>query len=312
MIKEAELKRLSTVIYERADAIFLSLAFIVVMMMVMMTFMMVVVFLIMILVCMMMLVLILLLVVILVVMLELSYPSGRGSNLVEIEHACVHNLIEVNITIVALQNLSLGLEGTDNLTDTTQFFGSHLCSLVEQDNVAELYLLDYEVLDVLFVDIVSHKIVAAAKLIAHTQRIDNRHDTIKHRGSSFRITGIQLRDGANGLSNGSRLTDTACLDNNIVETMHGNDIVQLLDEIHLQGAADATVLKSHKAIVALTNDAALLNQIGIDVNLTNIIYNNSKLDTFPIGKYTVEKCSLTAAQITREQQNGSIYLIHIL
>jgi hypothetical protein len=92
--------------------------------------------------------------------------------------------------------------------------------------------------------------------------------------------------------------------------MHGYDIVQLLDEIHLQGAADATILESHKAIVALANDAALLNQISIDVNLTNIIYNNSKLNAFPIGKNTIEKCSLTAAQVTREQQNGSIYLIH--
>ena len=89
-----------------------------------------------------------------------------------------------------------------------------------------------------------------------------------------------------------------------------NDVAQLLHKVHLQGATDATVLKRNQAVVAFTHDTTLLNQVGINVDLTYIVDDNGKLDAFLVGKNTVKESCFTAAQITSEQKYRCFFVFH--
>ena len=54
---------------------------------------------------------------------DLIDPGGRGGHFIEIEHAGVEQALEVDVAVVALDNLGLGLNGTDNLADTAELVG---------------------------------------------------------------------------------------------------------------------------------------------------------------------------------------------
>ena len=64
------------------------------------------------------------------------------------------------------------------MLDALQFVGFHFGSLVEQNHVAELNLLDDEVDNVLFVDVFLHEVVAHGKLIFHAQGIHHGHNVV--------------------------------------------------------------------------------------------------------------------------------------
>ena len=87
---------------------------------------------------------------------------------------------------------------------------------------------------------------------------------------------------ANGLRDRSRLAYTAGFYNNIVKTLLAGDVTQLLYEIHLQRAADTTILQRHQTLVLLPYHAAFLYQIGIDIHFAYIINNHSKTNTTAI------------------------------
>ena len=55
----------------------------------------------------------------------------------------VDNLVEIYIAVVALEDFSLWLDGTNDLLEFLQFLRLYLGSLVEQDDVAELNLLHH-------------------------------------------------------------------------------------------------------------------------------------------------------------------------
>ena len=94
-------------------------------------------------------------IVILVVMFAFHRfnPCSGGCHFVKVEHARVQNLVEVHVAVVTFDDICLGLDGADNLFDACQLLGFHFGSLVEQDDVAELDLLDDQVFDVLFSDV---------------------------------------------------------------------------------------------------------------------------------------------------------------
>lgn len=88
------------------------------------------------------------------------------------------NLVQVHVGIIAFDDFGTGLQGADNLLDAFQLFGLHFISLVQQDNVAELNLLDDEVFDVLFVDALACQVVAAGELALQAQGIHHGGDTV--------------------------------------------------------------------------------------------------------------------------------------
>ena len=76
--------------------------------------------------------------------LYLLYPSGGSSHRVPVKLVCIDNLVKVYVTKVALENFRLGLECAYDVFELVQFGRLHLCGFVEQDDVAEFYLLDNE------------------------------------------------------------------------------------------------------------------------------------------------------------------------
>ena len=54
--------------------------------------------------------------------------------------------------------------------------------------------------------------------------------------------------------------------------------MHLLDQVGPQRAADASILERHQALVFLAYYASLLDQVGIDVHLANVVDDHSELD----------------------------------
>ena len=146
-----------------------------------------------------------------------------------------------------------------------------------------------------------HQIVATAKLITHTQRIDHGHDAIEACQSVFKIFLAHLWNRADGLSDRFGFANAACLNRDVVELIHASDVVKLLDEVHFQRAADATILESYKTIVFFAYHASLFNQVGINVHFANIVYNHGKLNATVVVQNSVEKSGLATAKIACNQ-----------
>ena len=77
---------------------------------------------------------------------------------------CVEQFLQRHVGVVAFDDFGRGLQGAYDLLDTSQFLWGHFGRLVQQDDVAELYLPDDEVLDVFLVQPFSGEAVAAGKL----------------------------------------------------------------------------------------------------------------------------------------------------
>ena len=242
-----------------------------------------------------MLIMLIMLLMLLMRFLQLFYPCCRCGHLVKNKLMGVEQTLEVYVSIVARDNLCFRLDSANDLAHMQQFVSTHLRCFVQQDGVTKLYLLNDEVLNVLIINIFLCESIAALKLVAHAKGVNNRHDTVETRHAVFYILRTERRERADGLCYRCRLTDAARLDNDIIETFHGNDIVKLLHKIHLQCAADTSVLQSHKAIVLLVHDATLLNEVCIDINLSYVVHNDGKLNAFLVCENAVEQCCLAAA-----------------
>jgi hypothetical protein len=249
-----------------------------------------------------MLILVFFLVVIVVVAFYLIDPSGRGGHFVEVECIGVQNAIEVDVAVVAIDDFGFGLYGVDDFADAAQLSRFHFGGFVEQDDVAEFYLLYDKVLYVVLSQAGAKEVFAAAELVLHTQRVDDGDDAIHYRDSVANVFRSHCGDGADGLSDGLRLAYAAGLDDNVVEAVLAGYVAQLLHEVHLQCAADATVLKCYKAVVFFVNDAAFLYEVGIDVHLAYVVdYYGETYASF-VAKNAVEKCCFAAAKIAGQQQ----------
>ncbi len=81
----------------------------------------------------------------------------------------------------------------------------------------------------------------------------------------------------------------------MVEPVLRNDVAELLHEVHLQCAADATVLQRNETVVAFAHDAALLYECRVDVHFAYVIYYDGESDTFSVAQNTVEQRCLSAS-----------------
>lgn len=221
-------------------------------------------------------------------LLHFSHPCGRSHHTVEVEHIGVENLSELHVTIVTLYYLSFWLESADYLLHSSEFFWRNLISLVEQDDVAELNLLYYEILYVILLNVLTEEIETATKLILHAESINHGHNAIESRHTVLAVFLFHHRDGADGLCYRCRFADAACLNDDIVKLLHGGDVCKLLNEIHLQCAADTSVLQCHEGVVLLIHDATLLYEVGINVHLAYVVHDNGELYPALVGEYAVE------------------------
>ena len=195
----------------------------------------------------------------------------------------------------------MGLQCVQDLAYASQFLFADFAGLVKEYDVAELYLLDNEVGDVVFGKCLACKVQAAVKLVLKPDCIHDGADAVE-----FDVLAVggcvgELPVAAYGLGNGCRLADAACLDYDVVEAACLVYVLELLDEVHLQVAADTAVLQCYQRVVLLVDDAALLYEIGIDVDLAYIVYDNSEFYSLVIVEYAVEQGCLSAAQIACDE-----------
>ena len=250
--------------------------------------MMVVIMIVMVMLVMMLIFVMVVVVVIMVVKLFSLYglnPSCRGGHLIKVEGAGVDKGIEV--AEVARHNVGVRLYLVQDGGDACQLVRGNHRSLVQQYLITELNLLYHEAGQVVFANILAHKVVALSKLVAQAQCVAHRHNGVELSHALDGKVRIHLWIHANGLCNGGGLANAAGLNHNIVETLLRHQVAELLHEVHLQGAANASVLQGHKAVVAFAHNASLLNKVGIDVYLANVVYNHGKAYAFLVSQYTV-------------------------
>ena len=230
--------------------------------------------------------------------LHLLNPCGGSGNAHKVELARVENLVQIHVAVVALDDVGLRLKRAYNLFDALELLRLHLCSLVQQHDIAELNLLNHKVLDVLIVDVGSQQVVARTEFVLHAQGVNHCHDTVEHRVAVLHVFLTQLRDGADGLGDRGRLADAARLNHDIVELLHLDDVAELLHQVHFQRAADAPVLKGHQTVVLATHDAAFLYQVGVYVHLADVVHDHGEFNSSTVRQDTVQQRRLTAAQIS--------------
>ena len=255
-------------------------------MVVMMMFMLLI-FMVMMMMVLMLLLLIVVILLIAVMILNLVDPCSRCSHLVEVEATGVEQTLQVYVAVVAWYDFCFRLNGADYLGEFAQIVSAHLRSLVEKYSVAELYLLYYEVFEVFVFKSVTCQSVAVVELVSHAQRVHHGHDAVKTRYAVGDILRTECRHRTDSLRNRCWFADATRLDDDIVEALHIHDVAQLVDKVHLQRAADAAVLQSHQTVVLLVHHSTLLDEVGVDVHLADIVHDNGELNAFLVGKDTI-------------------------
>ena len=122
----------------------------------------------------------------------------------------------------------------------------------------------------------------------------------------------QIWNAAYGLCNRLRFTNTAGFNHDIVEFASFHQVLDLLNQIRFQSTAYASVLKSHQTVIFLVHNATFLNEVSIYIDLSDVVDNHCKTDSFTIGKYMVDQCSLATAQITGQKQYRHFFICHSL
>ena len=214
-------------------------------------------------------------------------PCSRTCNAVEIETAGLDEFVQRNIAVVALDNLRFGLDSADNLADMVQFGGTHLRRFVQQNHVAELDLLDNQVLDIVLVQMLFFQAVASSELVPHTQGVHHGGDAVHYGHAVLGVRRSHGRIGTDSLRDRCGLANTAGLDDDIVEALRGHDVVQLLDEVSTKGATDASVLQGHERVVALRYYTALLDERSVNVYLAQVVYDYGEPDSLLILQNSV-------------------------
>ena len=323
MVELVDVERLPAVIHKSADTVFLRLALVVMVMMVVVMMMVVVVSLILVIlvVVFFVVVVVLLLVVVMMVLLTVVvaagllifvvggqafqplHPSGLSFSLAVVKAVGVHQLVKVHLGIVGLDDASAGVQVMHYLAQPFQLGGCHFRPFVQQYDVAELYLLDNQILNVLFGDGRPKQPPATVEFALHAQGVDNGHDAVQPGYPEAGILVPHAGHGADSACYWFWLADTAGLNHNIVEFGHAHNLAQLFHQVHFQCAADAAILQGHKTVVALPHDAPFLDERSVDVHLSYIVHHHGKPYVLPVIEDVVEQRGLATAQITRQQQH---------
>ena len=240
-------------------------------------------------------------------LLYLAHPRGRRSYRLVVEQPRVYQLRKVHVGVVALYDFCLGLYGSDYSLDAAGLLGCNFRYFVEQDDVAELYLLYHKVFDVVLVDVLCRQGVAAAEFAFEPQGVDHGAYAVEAGHAAALIALFERGHRTYCPRNGLGLAYAAGLDHDVVESAGSHEVAKLLHEVHFQGAAYAAVLQGHEvARIGASHHAAFLNEVGVDVYLAYIVDYHGKFYTAFVGENTVKKRSFAAAQIARQQQHGNI------
>lgn len=227
-------------------------------------------------------------------------PGGGGCHLVEVEHGGVEDAVEVDVAVVAFYDFGFSLEVADDLAELGELVWGDFGGFVEEDDVAEFDLLDDEVGDVVFVGGGVGEVESVLEFVAHAEGVDDGEDAVEAWEGVGREVGGLGGDGDDGLGDGFGLADAAGFDDDVVEAVGEGDVAELVDEVEFEGAADAAVLEWDEAVVGLSDDAALLDEGGVDVDLSDVVDDDGEADALTVGEEAVEECGFAAAEVAGE------------
>ena len=159
-----------------------------------------------------------------------------------------------------------------------------LQSLVEQDYVAELYLLENQVLDILLVQVLPHEAVSAGELVLKPESVHYGHYAVQA-GEDAAVLQPRVHPGhgADGPGYRLRLADTAGLYDYVVEAPHLYQLRNLVHQVRLEGTADAAVLQGYQAVVLSADHPAALYQVRVYVHFSDIVHDDGEPDALLIG-----------------------------
>ena len=144
-------------------------------------------------------------------------PGCRCGDALEIKKTGVDDVVERHIGVVAFDDACLGLDGADYGTDTCGFICSDFGNFIEQNDVAELDLLDDEVLDVVFAEIGLRQVFAAAEFVTHAQSVDDGDDAVETGNAVSSVLLVHHAHRGYCLGDRRRFADAAGFDDYIVE-----------------------------------------------------------------------------------------------
>ena len=83
----------------------------------------------------------------------------------------------------------------------------------------------------------------------------------------------------------------------------------MLHEIHLERAADTSVLQCNEAVVFCAYNSAFLYQVGVNVYFAYVVDYDGKFNSLAVGQYIVEQRGLAAAEVSGEEEYW--YPVHV-
>ncbi len=240
-----------------------------------------------------------------------AHPCGGCGHALEVESSGSDYMFQTEIGIIALHDAGFGLQRAHNGLQLCGLAGAYFRNLVEHHYVAEFYLLDYEPLDVAVGKTGALQRSPAAEFAFHAQRIHHGGYAVEARQHRTHARRHQLRNGAYSLRDRSRLAHPAGFDYYVVETARGGKSGKLFGQVHLQRAAYAAVLQSHKVVLPrAAYHAAAAYERSVDVDFADVIDYYRKTYASLIGKDAVEQGGFAAAEVACEQQYGDFGTIH--
>jgi len=175
------------------------------------------------------------------------------------------------------------LYGSDYPADALQLLRHDLRHFIDKNYIAELKLLDYKVLNVILTYILLCQTVPTGKLIPHAESVHHSYYTVQTRISVGPQSRIHPRHRAYRPGYRLRLAYPAGLYHYIVELLRSDKLEKLLHQVCLERTAYTAVLQRHKTVVLRAHHSSFLNQGGIDIHLSQIIYYHCESDSLPVG-----------------------------
>ena len=119
--------------------------------------------------------------------LDTADPACPGLCLTEVKSIGIQQLLYIDIGIIALDNLRLGLDFTNNLLYLGKRLGLDFGSLVQKNDVAELNLLNDKVFNVFFTQVLAFQLFSATEFVRHPQCIHDGDNAVQLRCAEFRV-----------------------------------------------------------------------------------------------------------------------------
>ncbi|MOA11802.1 hypothetical protein D3C78_1317580 [compost metagenome] len=107
-----------------------------------------------------------------------------------------------------------------------------------------------------------------------------------------------------------RLADSCRFNQYVVKAIFSGQHLHFLQQILAKRAADTTIGHFHQLLIGTRQAAALCNQIGVNVNLAQVIYNDGNLQSLAIVQYMIHNRGFARTQISAQHRYRNSVLVH--